>query len=188
MYRHYEADATAADIPLIIYNIPGRSVVNMTVETMARLAKIDTIVGVKDATADLTRPLMERQAIGDDFCLLSGEDGTALAYLANGGHGCISVTANIAPAQCAEVHNAWRAGDAQRALELHQALMPLHADLFAETSPGPVKYAAGLLGLCSSELRLPLVEITDATKAKVQAALQATGLINEDVRQWRTAT
>jgi len=188
LYRHYEAVAAAADIPVIIYNIPGRSVVNMSVETMARLAKLDNIVGVKDATADLTRPLMERQAIDGDFCLLSGEDGTALAYLANGGHGCISVTANIAPAQCAEVQNAWRAGDAKRALDLHDALMPLHADLFSETSPGPVKYAAGLLGLCSGELRLPMVEITDATKAKVQAALQATGLINEDVRQWRTAT
>lgn len=188
LYSHFEAVAAAADIPVIIYNIPGRSVVNMSVETMARLAKIDNIVGVKDATADLTRPLMERQAIGDDFCLLSGEDGTALAYLANGGHGCISVTANIAPALCADVQNAWRDGDAKKALALHDTLMPLHSDLFAETSPGPVKYAARLLGLCSGDLRLPMVEITDATKAKVEAALQAAGLISEDVQQWRAAT
>lgn len=187
LYAHFDAVAAAADIPVIIYNIPGRSVVNMSVATMARLARLANIVGVKDATADLTRPLDERAAIDGDFCLLSGEDGTALAYLSNGGHGCISVTANIAPALCAEMQNAWRDGDAARALAVQDSLMPLHSTLFVETSPGPVKYAASLLGLCSGELRLPMVEVTEATKNVVRAALEATGLLNEGVEQWRAA-
>jgi 4-hydroxy-tetrahydrodipicolinate synthase len=188
LYAHFEAVAAAADIPIIIYNIPGRSVVNMSVETMASLAKIPNIIGVKDATADLTRPLLERLAIGDDFCLLSGEDGTALAYLANGGHGCISVTSNIAPAQCAAVHEAWQAGDAAKALALHDTLMPLHDSLFVETSPAPVKHAASLLGLCSSELRLPMVNIGEATADGVEAAMQSAGLLGEGVTRWRAAT
>ncbi len=188
LYAHFKAVAEAADIPILIYNIPGRSVVNMSVETMARLAEIPNIVGVKDATADLTRPLLERQAIGEDFRLLSGEDGTALAYLANGGHGCISVTANVAPALCAAVHEAWQAGDAAKALALHDALMPLHTALFVETSPAPVKHAASLLGLCGRELRLPLVGVGEATAAGVAAALVAAGLLSEDVAQWRAAT
>jgi 4-hydroxy-tetrahydrodipicolinate synthase len=188
LYAHFETVAAAADIPVIIYNIPGRSVVNMTVETMAALAKIPNIVGVKDATADLTRPLDERAAIDGDFCLLSGEDGTALAYLANGGHGCISVTANIAPAACAEMQAAWRDGDAARALELQDGLMPLHSNLFVETSPGPVKYAASLMGLCSGELRKPMVEVTDATKAVVRGAMEVTGLLNEGAQKWRATT
>lgn len=188
LYAHFEAVAAAADIPIIIYNIPGRSVVNMSVETMASLAKIPNIIGVKDATADLTRPLLERLAIGEDFCLLSGEDGTALAYLAHGGHGCISVTSNIAPAQCAAVHEAWQAGDAAKALALHDTLMPLHDSLFVETSPAPVKHAASLLGLCSSELRLPMVNIGEATAAGVEAAMQSAGLLGEGVTRWRAAT
>jgi 4-hydroxy-tetrahydrodipicolinate synthase len=188
LYKHFEAVAASADLPIIIYNIPGRSVVNMSVETMARLARIPNIVGVKDATADLTRPLLERRAIEGDFCLLSGEDGTALAYLANGGDGCISVTANLAPALCAEMHKAWQAGNAARALELHETLMPLHTALFVETSPAPLKCAASLLGLCSGDLRLPLVEVTEATREKVRAALEAAGLLSEDVQQWRAAT
>ena len=188
LYRHFEAVAKAADIPIIVYNIPGRSVVNMSVDVLARLARIPNIVGVKDATCDLTRPLLERQAIEGEFSWLSGEDGTALAYLANGGHGCISVTANVAPALCREFHDAWAEGDPARALEIHDRLMPLHTNLFAETSPAPAKYAASLLGLCSGELRLPLVEVGEATKAKVQAALRAAGLLSETVRQWRAAT
>jgi 4-hydroxy-tetrahydrodipicolinate synthase len=188
LYKHFEAVAASTDLPIIIYNIPGRSVVNMSVETMARLARIPNIVGVKDATADLTRPLLERLAIDGDFCRLSGEDGTALAYLANGGDGCISVTANVAPALCAEIHAAWQGGDAARALELHETLMPLHTALFVETSPAPAKCAASLLGLCSGELRLPLVEVTEATREKVRVALEAAGLLSEDVRQWRAAT
>jgi len=188
LYRHFEAVAAAADIPIIVYNIPGRSVVNMSVDTLARLARIPNILGVKDATCDLSRPLLERQAIEGEFSFLSGEDGTALAYLANGGNGCISVTANVAPALCAEVQETWAKGDAAEALALHDRLMPLHTHLFAETSPAPAKYAASLLGLCSGELRLPMVEVGEATKAKVRAALAAAGLLSENVRQWRAAT
>ncbi len=188
LYRHYEAVAAAADIPIIIYNIPGRSVVNMSVETMASLARIPNIVGVKDATADMTRPMLERAAIEGDWCRLSGEDGTALSYLAQGGDGCISVTANVAPALCADMQNAWRDGDAARALSVHEILMPLHDHLFDETSPAPVKYAAELLGLCSGELRLPLVEASAATRDSVRAALVSAGLLDESVRQWRAAT
>ncbi|MDP6953519.1 MAG: 4-hydroxy-tetrahydrodipicolinate synthase, partial [Alphaproteobacteria bacterium] len=188
LYAHFEAVAASADIPIIIYNIPGRSVVNMSVETMARLAEIPNIVGVKDATADLTRPMLERLAIGEDFCLLSGEDGTALAYLAHGGHGCISVTSNIAPALCAAMHEAWQAGDAAKALSIHDTLMPLHDSLFVETSPAPVKHAASLLGLCSPELRLPMVGIGEATADGVTEALKAAGLLGEGVTRWRAAT
>ncbi len=188
LYKHYEAVAAAADIPVIIYNIPGRSVVNMSVETMAALAKIPNIIGVKDATADMTRPMLERAAIEGPWCRLSGEDGTALSYLAQGGDGCISVTANIAPAPCADMQNAWRAGDPARALSVHETLMPLHDTLFAETSPAPVKFAARLLGLCSGELRLPMVDITPGTQEKVRGALVAAGLLDANVRQWRAAT
>lgn len=186
--KHYEAVAAAADIPIVIYNIPGRSVVDMSVETMAALAKIPNIVGVKDATADMTRPMLERLAIEGDWRRLSGEDGTALSYLAQGGDGCISVTANVAPALCAEMQNAWRAGDPARALSLHEKLMPLHTHLFDETSPAPVKYAAELLGLCSGDLRLPLVPVGEATREKVRGALVSAGLLGENVRRWRAAT
>ncbi len=188
LYAHFENVAGSANIPIIIYNIPGRSVINMSIETMARLAEIPNIIGVKDATADLTRPMLERLAIDDDFCLLSGEDGTALAYLSHGGHGCISVTANIAPALCAAVHEAWQAGDPAKALALHDTLMPLHDALFVETSPAPVKHAAGLLGLCSPELRLPMVDIGEATADGVAAALKSAGLLGEGVTRWRAAT
>ena len=186
--RHYETVAAAADIPIVIYNIPGRSIVNMSVETMAALARIPNIVGVKDATADMTRPMLERAAIDGDWVRLSGEDGTALSYLAQGGDGCISVTANVAPAPCADMQDAWRAGDPARALALHETLMPLHTHLFAETSPAPVKYAARLLGLCSGELRLPMVEPGEAAREKVRGALVAAGLLGENVREWRKAT
>ncbi len=186
--KHYETVAAAADIPIVIYNIPGRSVVNMSVETMAALSRVPNIVGVKDATADMTRPMLERAAIEGEWCRLSGEDGTALSYLAQGGDGCISVTANVAPALCAEMQNAWRAGDPVRALSLHETLMPLHHHLFAETSPAPVKFAAELLGLCSGELRLPMVKVGAATQEKVRGALVSARLLDENVRQWRTAT
>ena len=187
LYRHFEAVAAAADIPVIVYNIPGRSVVNVSVATMARLAKIPNIVGVKDATADLTRPMLERAAIDGEWAFLSGEDGTALSYLAQGGGGCISVTANAAPALCAEMQNLWRAGDAARALEVHRRLMPLHDALFVETSPAPVKCAAEMLGLCSGELRLPLVAVGAATREAVRAALVSAGLLDEDAAPWRAA-
>ncbi len=172
LYAHYRAIADAVDIPMVIYNIPGRSVVDMSVETMARLAKdCPNIVGVKDATADLTRPLATREAIGPEFCQLSGEDATAFAFLASGGHGCISVTANVAPALCAEMHDAWQAGNVGRAMELNHVLYPLNKALFLESSPAPVKYAAAKLGRSTAEVRLPLVGVTDETKEAVDAAL-----------------
>ncbi len=177
-YRHFKAIHDEVDIPIIIYNVPPRSAVDMTVETMARLAELPNIVGVKDATADLARPLATRQAIGKAFCQLSGEDGTALAFLAGGGHGCISVTANVAPRLCAAVQDAWHGGDVRKASEIQDRLFPLHKALFCESSPGPVKYAASLLGRASAETRLPLCEIAEASKQKVKAAMQSAGLLN----------
>ncbi len=174
---HYLAIANAVDIPLFIYNIPGRSVIDMSNETMAELAKHSNIIGVKDATSDVTRPTIMRNLVGNDFCQLSGEDGSILPFLAAGGHGCISVTANIAPRLCADLHEAWEKGDMAKALEIHQRLMPLHDAMFCTTSPGPVKYAAELLNICSSETRLPMVPIDDAAKAKVKKAMQDLGLI-----------
>ncbi len=178
LYRHYKAIHDAVGLPIIIYNIPGRSVVDMSVETMARLAKLPKIVGVKDATQDLTRPMRTRLAIGKDFCQLSGEDGTAIPLLAGGGHGCISVSANIAPKMCSDMQRAWREGDMKTVMELQDKLMPVHMALFCETSPGPVKYAAHLLGKCSPETRLPLCEISDASKEHVKRALTGAGLLS----------
>ena len=178
LYRHYKAINDAVDIPILIYNIPGRSVVDMTVETMARCAKLPNVVGVKDASNSSTRPLETRIACGADFVQLSGEDAAVLALLVEGGHGCISVTANVAPRLCSEMHTHWMDGDAKATLAGQQRLMPLHEALFAETSPAPVKYAASLLGKCSPEVRLPLVEPTRATKDKVEGAMRSAGLLN----------
>ncbi|MCI0752849.1 4-hydroxy-tetrahydrodipicolinate synthase [Teichococcus vastitatis] len=178
LFLHFTAIADAVDLPLIIYNIPPRSVIDMSVETMARLAKHPNIVGVKDATANLTRPLHTRAACGTDFCQLSGEDHTALAFRAAGGVGCISVTANVAPRLCAEMHAAWEAGRIEEALEIQDRLTPLHDALFCETSPGPVKYAASLLGKSSAFCRLPMAPVADATRARVKAAMVTAGLLN----------
>ncbi|MDH3579695.1 MAG: 4-hydroxy-tetrahydrodipicolinate synthase [Hyphomicrobiales bacterium] len=178
LYQHYKAINDAADIPIIIYNIPGRSVVDMSVDTMARLFKLPNIVGVKDATADLARASQQRAAMGPEFNMMTGEDASALGFMAHGGVGCISVTANIAPAHCAEFQNACLAGDFGRALEIQDRLMPVHDAMFVESNPGPVKYAAERLGLCSSKTRLPLAPISDATKKTVDAALVASGLLN----------
>jgi len=177
LLAHYNELIKHASKPIIIYDIPGRSVIQMTDETMAKLAQDQFIVGVKDATADLTRPTRLQNIIGDNFIQLSGEDGTALAYLAAGGHGCISVTANIAPDLLSRMHNAWKQGDINTAQEINKKLMPLHDALFCETSPGPLKYAASLLGICSSDARLPIVEIEEDSKLKVKEALKKTGLI-----------
>ena len=177
LLAHYNELIKHASKPIIIYDIPGRSVIQMTDETMAKLAQDQFIVGVKDATADLTRPTRLQNIIGDNFIQLSGEDGTALAYLAAGGHGCISVTANIAPNLLSQMHNAWKQGDINTAQEINKKLMPLHDALFCETSPGPLKYAASLLGICSSDARLPIVEIEEDSKLKVKDALKKTGLI-----------
>jgi 4-hydroxy-tetrahydrodipicolinate synthase len=178
LIAHYRAIADAVDLPIIIYNIPGRSVIDMTVATMAELAKHPNIVGVKDATADLARPLRTRLACGADFCQLSGEDATAVPFLAQGGVGCISVTSNIAPKECADLHNAWIKGDMKEATRLNDLLMPVHDAMFCESSPGPVKYAAEVLGLCSGELRLPLVPIAAASRKKVEDALKGAGLLH----------
>ncbi len=178
LYQHFKAVHDAADIPILIYNIPGRSVIDMTVETMARLAKLPNIAGVKDATADLMRPALTRAAIDGDFCQMSGEDGTVVPFLAQGGHGCISVTANIAPRQCADLHEAWQRGDMATVSAINDRLMPLHLALFVEASPGPVKFGASLLGLCENRLRLPLVCITPQTETRVRDAMAHAGLIN----------
>ena len=167
----------AVDLPIIIYNIPGRSAVEMTVETMARLARLPNIIGVKDFTADIMRPLLTHAACGAEFCQLSGEDGNAVAFLAHGGHGCISVTANVAPKLCAEMQDAWRAGRPDEALAIHRRLLPLHKALFCETSPAPAKYALSRLGYCSPELRLPMVEMGERSRQQVDAALSQVGLV-----------
>ncbi len=177
LFRHYKTLNDAAVIPIIIYNIPGRSIVDMSVETMARLAKLPNIVGVKDATNDLARPMRTRIACGPDFCILSGEDGTAVPLLAGGGHGCISVTANVAPRLCAEVQRAWRENDMKTVMELQERLMPLHEAMFCETSPGPVKYGVHLLGKCSAETRLPICEIAESSEATVKKAMVDAGLL-----------
>jgi len=174
-YRHFMAIADAVDIPILLYNIPARAIVEISVDTMARLAKHPNIIGVKDATANLMRPTRERNACGKSWRLISGEDGTALGYMAHGGHGCISVTANVAPKLCAEFQDACLRGAYDRARELQDKLMPLHDAMFCEPSPVPVKYAVSLLGLCTPEVRLPLVELTDAGRAQVKAAMQGVG-------------
>ena len=178
MFLHFSAIADSADIPMIIYNIPPRSVVDMSVETMARLAKHKNIIGVKDATANLVRPLHTRRACGDDFCQLSGEDHTALSFNAAGGVGCISVTANIAPRLCSEMQTAWMQGRFADAMAIQNRLVPLHDALFSETSPGPVKYAASLLGKTSEKCRLPLAPLMEPTRARVRAAMTEVGLLN----------
>ena len=177
LFAHYKAINDNAKIPIIIYNIPGRSIIDMSVETMADLSKLDYIVGVKDATAQLDRPILTTLACGKDFCQLSGEDGTAIPHLAAGGLGCISVTGNILPRQCSEMQKAWAEGNIKKAMELQELLMPVHAAMFCETSPGPVKYAAELLGLFSSEARLPITEIADDSKVTVKEALKHVGVI-----------
>jgi 4-hydroxy-tetrahydrodipicolinate synthase len=157
IYQHFKAIAEAADIPIIVYNIPGRSVINITDDTLARLAKIQNIVGIKDATGDLSRPYTLRQKVGANFTQLSGEDMTAVAFNVAGGIGCISVSSNIMPKRCAEIQNAALSGDWARAAQLQDEIVSLHNIMFCETSPAPVKHAAHLLGKCAPDLRLPLV-------------------------------
>jgi 4-hydroxy-tetrahydrodipicolinate synthase len=179
-YRHFMAIAEAVDIPILLYNIPGRAIVEIAVETMARLARHKNIIGVKDATANLMRPSRERlacgKANGKEWLLISGEDGTALGYNAHGGSGCISVTANVAPRLCAEFQAASLAGDLALAREYQDRLMPLHDAMFCEPSPAPAKYGASLLGLCTPDVRLPLVEATDVARAQIKKAMQGAGI------------
>ena len=177
LYQHFKAINDAVGIPIFIYNIPARSIVDMSVETMARLYELKNIVGVKDATANIARVSQQRAAMGPDFIQMSGEDATALAFIAHGGHGCISVASNIAPRLCAEFQNACLAGDFKTALTMQDRMMPLHDVMFIETNPGPVKYAASRLGLCSAEMRLPMVPVTDGARKKIDAALEQVGLV-----------
>ncbi len=178
LYRHYKAINDAVDLPIIIYNIPGRCIIDMTVETMARLAALPNIVGVKDATADVSRATRQRLAAGPGFCQLSGEDVTQLGFLAQGGDGCISVTANLAPKEMSDMHRAWREKETDTAQRINERLMPLHSGLFCESSPGPVKYGASLLGKCLPDTRLPLCEIAESSKRTVEAAMRSAGLLN----------
>jgi 4-hydroxy-tetrahydrodipicolinate synthase len=178
LYRHYKAINDAIGIPIIIYNIPGRSIVDMSVETMARLFELKNIAGVKDATANMTRVTQQRAAMGPDFNQLSGEDITALGFMAHGGHGCISVTSNVAPRLCAEFQAACLKGDFATALRLQDKLAPLHINLFVETSPAPIKYAMSLIGKCANTVRLPMVPASEKAQTAVRQAMVHAGLIN----------
>jgi 4-hydroxy-tetrahydrodipicolinate synthase len=180
LYQHFKAVNDAVRIPIIIYNIPGRSVIDMSVETMTRLFALPNITGVKDATTNMARVSQQRAAMGPDFNQLSGEDATALGFMAHGGQGCISVTSNVAPRLCAEFQNACLAGDFAKALQLQDRLMPLHDALFLETNPSPAKYALWRLGFCETEARLPLVPLQDATKRAVEQAMVKVGLITTE--------
>ena len=182
LYQHFKAINDNCSIPIIIYNIPPRSVVDMSVDTMARLFELKNIVGVKDATADLNRVDMQKKKMGPDFIQLSGEDATAMEFNSRGGVGCISVTANVAAKLCAEFQNASLSKNNSNLLakanEINDKLMPLHKALFIESSPSPVKYAASLLNMCSDEVRLPLVKVTEKTKQTVKSALSYANLIS----------
>ncbi len=178
LIAHFTALHDCCTLPIIIYNIPGRSVVDMSPETMGKLAALPRIIGVKDATGDLSRVPKQRITCGKDFVQLSGEDATALGFNAHGGVGCISVTANVAPRLCAEFQEATLAGDYARALEYQDRLMPLHEAIFLEPGVAGAKYGMSLLGMCSDEVRLPLVGLTDATKARIADAMRHAGLLN----------
>ncbi len=178
LYQHYKAVNDAVGIPIIIYNIPGRSIVDMSVDTMKRLFELKNIAGVKDATANLARVSQQRVELGEDFNQLSGEDITALGYMAHGGHGCISVTSNVAPRLCADFQAACLRGDYATALKIQDKLTPLHINLFIESNPAPVKYALSLLGKMDDTLRLPMVPVSDAAKKAVRGAMVHAGLIN----------
>jgi 4-hydroxy-tetrahydrodipicolinate synthase len=180
LYAHFGAVASSVDVPVIVYDIPGRSTVRVSDSTLAKLVgNFANIIGIKDATADLARPTQLQNMLGNGFAQLSGEDATALPYLAAGGHGCISVTANILPKLLSDMHAAWLVGDIVTAQGIHKRILPVHEAMFCEASPGPVKYAAFLLGMCSAETRLPLCEIADNSKEQVKAALLGAGLLKD---------
>ena len=178
LYEHFKALHDCCNLPIVIYNIPGRSVVDMTPETMGRLAQLPRIIGVKDATGKIERVSMQRASCGADFIQLSGEDATALGFNAHGGKGCISVTANVAPRLCAEFQEATLSGDFAKALDYQDRLMPLHEAIFIEPGLAGAKYGLSLLGRCTEEVRLPLVGLTDGTKEKIRAAMRHAGLLN----------
>ena len=178
MYQHFKAINDAIGIPIIIYNIPARSVIDMSVDTMRRLFELKNIAGVKDATANVLRVSQQRAAMGPDFNQLSGEDATCLGFMAHGGHGCISVTANVAPRLCSEFQAACLKGDYSAAVKIQDKLLPLHQNLFIETNPAPAKYALSLLGKCADTVRLPMVPLSDKSKTVVRDAMVHAGLIN----------
>lgn len=177
MFAHFQFVHDETDVPIVLYNIPARCVVDISVDTVARLAELPRIVGVKDATGDMTRLSAERQRIHQPFCWLSGDDLSSLAYNVTGGSGCISVTANVAPAACAEMHTACLEGDYRRAQTLHEKLFPLHQALMAEPNPAGPKYAASLLGHCEEDCRLPAVPLSESTRARIRQAMQALELL-----------
>lgn len=178
LYQHFKAINDAINIPIVIYNIPGRSVVDMSVATMARCYELKNVVGVKDATANLARPSQVRSVLGPDFCQLSGEDATALGFMAHGGAGCISVASNVAPRLCADLQNACMAGDFKKALAIQDRLTPLHEVMFIETNPAPVKYAVSRLGFGTADMRLPMVPLTDASKRAIDQVLSDLDLVS----------
>ncbi|KLN59750.1 dihydrodipicolinate synthase [Kiloniella spongiae] len=178
LYQHFKAIHDNTDIPIILYDVPGRSIVNIDVDTVKRLSELPRIQGIKDATADLALPVRTRLACGDDFTLLSGEDATIVPFLSLGGHGCISVTANIAPKLCSELHEAWWASDFEKVSKINDLLTPLHEVLFVESSPGPVKYGMNLLDWGANMLRLPLLPVSKETENRVRAAMVHAGLID----------
>jgi 4-hydroxy-tetrahydrodipicolinate synthase len=178
LYQHFKAINDAIGIPIIIYNIPARSVIDMSVDTMKRLFELRNIAGVKDATANVVRVSQQRAVVGEGFNQLSGEDATALGFMAHGGHGCISVTSNVAPRLCAEFQSACLRGDYATALKLQDKLMPLHQNLFIETNPAPAKYALSVLGKIAETVRLPMVPLAEKSKAAVRDAMVHAGLIN----------
>ncbi len=177
LFHHFKTLSDNVDIPIVIYNIPSRSVIDMSVDTMERLAKLENILGVKDATNDVSRATRQKMVVSKDFSILSGEDGTQLGFLAQGGHGCISVTANVAPGLMARFHSAWIDGDVDVAQSINEQLMPLHKDLFCETNPAPVKYALSLLGKCTDNVRLPIVPVSKENRSKIKVAMRAASLI-----------
>ncbi|CAN7714393.1 4-hydroxy-tetrahydrodipicolinate synthase [Phyllobacterium sp. LjRoot231] len=178
IYQHFKAIDAAASVPIIVYNIPGRSVIDVQVETLARIFDdCPNVKGVKDATGNLLRPSLERIACGEEFNLLTGEDGTALGYMAHGGHGCISVTANVAPGLCADFQQACLNGDFAAALTLQDRLMPLHRALFLETNPAGPKYALQRLGRIRGDLRLPLTTISPSVQQEIDSAMSHAGIL-----------
>src|SRR6266851_411856 len=178
LFQHFKTVAEAVDIPILLYNVPPRTGGDMQVDTVVRLSQVRNIIGIKDASYDMARPTLTKLKAKKGFLQLSGEDASAVGFLAQGGDGCISVTANIAPRLCGDMHDAWKKRDLDKVFEIQDRLMPLHKALFVETSPAPVKYGAELLGQASAKLRLPLVECTDATKKQVRDAMVHAGLIN----------
>lgn len=177
IYEHFKAVHDATDLPIVVYNVPPRTIIDIQPETLSRIAGLTRVIGIKDASCDLSRPIREALLIDKDFCFLSGEDPTAVAYNAHGGQGCISVTANIAPALCAQMQSSCQQGQYEVALDIQRRLMPLHRALFVEPSPAGVKFAASLLGLCNSRCRLPLVDLQPQTQQQITRAMTAVGLL-----------